>query len=389
MSSLNLKIDKPILIYGVLSSILFSFILFNNIGERHLYVFLIGIGLGVSLYHASFGFTGGWRSFIEKRDSSFLRSQLIMLGLAVIIFSVFINTKSFIYDGNMIGAIAPVGISVIVGSFIFGFAMQLGGGCGSGTLFTAGSGNLKMVATLVFFILGSLIGSYHFDFWTKLPSLGSISLLDYFSKIQTILIQLILLFALYSLISKLDFNKNQKINHRDIITPASVFNFVKGPWPLILGSISLVFFSFFMMQVAGHPWSVTFAFGLWGAKIANFIGINVESWSYWQLSYPSIALENSVLADPTTVSNIGIILGALIASALSGKISKFSKINKKLIIAAMLGGFLMGYGARLAFGCNIGALFGGIASGSLHGWVWFLFAFLGSVIGVKFRKFFY
>ena len=193
MSSLNLKIDKPILIYGVLSSILFSFILFNNIGERHLYVFLIGIGLGVSLYHASFGFTGGWRSFIEKRDSSFLRSQLIMLGLAVIIFSVFINTKSFIYDGNMIGAIAPVGISVIAGSFIFGFAMQLGGGCGSGTLFTAGSGNLKMVVTLVFFILGSLIGSYHFDFWTKLPSLGSISLLDYFSKIQTILIQLILL----------------------------------------------------------------------------------------------------------------------------------------------------------------------------------------------------
>jgi len=366
MSSLNLKIDKPVLIYGILISILFSFILFNNIGERHLYVFIIGIGLGVSLYHASFGFTGGWRNFIEKRDSRFLRSQLIMLGLAVIIFSVFINSKSFIYDGKMIGAIAPVSISVIVGSFIFGFAMQLGGGCGSGTLFTAGSGNLKMIITLVFFILGSLIGSYHFDFWTKLPSIGSISLLDYFSKIQTILIQLILLSTLYYLISKLDFNKNQKINHRDITITTSPFNFPKGPWPLILGSISLVFFSFFMMQVAGHPWSVTFAFGLWGAKIANFIGINVELWTYWQLSYPSIALENSVLADPTTVSNIGIVLGALIASAFSEKIIKFSKINKKLIVAAMLGGFLMGYGARLAFGCNIGALFGGIASGSLH-----------------------
>ena len=49
----------------------------------------------------------------------------------------------------------------------------------------------------------------------------------------------------------------------------------------------------------------------------------------------------------------------------------------------------MGYGARLAFGCNIGALFGGIASGSLHGWVWFLFAFLGSIVGVRFRKYFY
>ena len=109
----------------------------------------IGIGLGLSLYQAAFGFTGGWRNFIEKRDSKSLRAQLIMFAMAVVIFSYFINTKSFFYNGTMIGAIAPVSISVIVGSFIFGYAMQLGGGCGSGTLFTAGSGNIKMIITLL------------------------------------------------------------------------------------------------------------------------------------------------------------------------------------------------------------------------------------------------
>ena len=387
MSLIGAKVNKSILIYGFLVLTLFSYILFQNIGERHLYVFLIGVGLGITLYHASYGFTGGWRNFIEKRDGRFLKSQLIMLGLAVIVFSIFINSKSFIYGGTMIGAIAPISISVVVGSFIFGFAMQLGGGCGSGTLFTAGSGNLKMIITLIFFIFGSLMGSYHFDFWTKLPSAGSISLLDTFSKVQTILMQLGLISILYFFISKLDRNKD--INNREITASETVFNLVKGPWPVIWGAFLLVFFNFLMMQVAGHPWSVTFAFGLWGAKIAHFVGLEVESWSYWQLTYPSIALENSVLADPTTVSNIGIILGALIASSLSGGINKISRINGKLVLAAILGGFLMGYGARLAFGCNIGALFGGIASGSLHGWVWFLFAFLGSVIGVKFRKFFY
>lgn len=311
-----------------------------------------------------------------------------MLALAVIVFSIFINSKSLIYEGRIIGAIAPVGTSVVIGSFIFGFAMQLGGGCGSGTLFTAGSGNLKMVITLIFFIIGSLIGSYHFEFWTSLPSIGGVSLLNSFSKIQTILIQLSLLTLIYFYISKLDFNHNKKISHNDIVANTS-HNFLTGPWPLLWGSISLVFFSFLMLQAAGHPWSVTFAFGLWGAKIASAVGIDVASWSYWQLEYPSTALENSVLADPTTVSNVGIILGALIGSALSGKISKFSSVNKKLILAAVIGGLFMGYGARLAFGCNIGALFGGIASGSLHGWVWFLFAFLGSVLGVKFRKYFY
>jgi uncharacterized membrane protein YedE/YeeE len=186
----------------------------------------------------------------------------------------------------------------------------------------------------------------------------------------------------------MEFNRNNKINHNDIISNPS-HSLIRGPWPLLWGSISLVFFSFLMLQVAGHPWSVTFAFGLWGAKIASFLGVEVSSWTYWQLEYPSTALENSILADPTTVSNIGIILGALIGSALSGKITKFTSVNKKLVLAAVIGGLFMGYGARLAFGCNIGALFGGIASGSLHGWVWFLFAFLGSIVGVKFRKYFY
>ena len=394
MAELNLRdipriaIDKPVLTYGIIFSILFSYILYTGVGDRHLYVFLIGLGLGISLFQAAFGFTGGWRNFIEKRDSKSLRAQIIMLALAVLIFSFFINSKSFFYDGTMIGAIAPVGVSVLVGSFIFGFAMQLGGGCGSGTLFTAGSGNIKMVITLIFFIIGSLIGSYHFEFWTNLPSFKPVSLLNIFSKINTILIQLSALGLIYYLISKMEFNRNNKINHNDIISNPS-HSLIRGPWPLLWGSISLVFFSFLMLQVAGHPWSVTFAFGLWGAKIASFLGVEVSSWTYWQLEYPSTALENSVLSDPTTVSNIGIILGALIGSALSGKITKFTSVNKKLVLAAVIGGLFMGYGARLAFGCNIGALFGGIASGSLHGWVWFLFAFLGSIVGVKFRKYFY
>ena len=50
---------------------------------------------------------------------------------------------------------------------------------------------------------------------------------------------------------------------------------------------------------------------------------------------------------------------------------------------------MMGYGARLAFGCNVGAYFGGIASTSLHGWLWIVFALLGTGIGVKLRSFFY
>ena len=55
---------------------------------------------------------------------------------------------------------------------------------------------------------------------------------------------------------------------------------------------------------------------------------------------------------------------------------------------AVLGGLLLGYGARLAYGCNIGAYFSGIASSSLHGWLWLVAAFLGSILGTRLRPWF-
>jgi hypothetical protein len=45
----------------------------------------------------------------------------------------------------------------------------------------------------------------------------------------------------------------------------------------------------------------------------------------------------------------------------------------------------MGYGARIAFGCNIGAYFGGIASFSLHGWLWGVMAIVGTFAGLALR----
>jgi hypothetical protein len=39
-------------------------------------------------------------------------------------------------------------------------------------------------------------------------------------------------------------------------------------------------------------------------------------------------------------------------------------------------------------GCNISAFLGGIASGSLHGWVWIVPALAGNALGVRLRPVF-
>ena len=65
------------------------------------------------------------------------------------------------------------------------------------------------------------------------------------------------------------------------------------------------------------------------------------------------------------------------------------KIPTRSLVAAVIGGLLLGYGSRLAYGCNIGAYFSGIASGSLHGWLWLIAAFAGNAVGVRIRPFFF
>jgi len=81
-------------------------------------------------------------------------------------------------------------------------------------------------------------------------------------------------------------------------------------------------------------------------------------------------------------------LGALAAAGLAGRFGPRWRVPAKSLGAAVIGGLLLGYGARLASGCNIGAFFSGVASGSLHGWVWFITAFAGTTVGTRLRPVF-
>ena len=64
------------------------------------------------------------------------------------------------------------------------------------------------------------------------------------------------------------------------------------------------------------------------------------------------------------------------------------RVPLRLAVGAVIGGILMGYGARIAGGCNIGAYFSGIASMSLHGWLWGITAIIGTFAGLALRPLF-
>jgi len=380
------KTDILAVFLALIAILAISLTLQNEFNLRQSLFFITGIGLGLTLMHAMFGFTGGWRMFIREQRSVGIRAQILLLIVLSVLFfpiigDVFPALKSH-------AALGQVGISVLIGAFIFGIGMQLGGGCGSGTLFTVGQGQTDMLITISFFIVGATLGSYHLPWWLSLPNIGKVSLITTFGGwLPALVIQLVVLIGLYKLVSFLDKKRNSELQSFSTQPKADSFieQLVHGPWPIWWGVIGLGIFAFITFIMAGYPWSITFAFGLWGVKIWNALGGDVANWAYWSAGYPAKALNQSVLADITSVMNFGIILGALLAAALAGKFAPAGKIKPKRLLTAIIGGLLLGYGARLAFGCNIGALVGGISSGSLHGWLWLIAAFTGGIVGVKIR----
>jgi len=350
-------------------------------------LFLIGGGLGVALYHGSFGFTGGWRRMVVEKRGRGMRAQMLTIGVAALAMIPLVAAGN-IGGQAMVGAMAPVGVSVLVGAAMFGLGMQLGGGCGSGTLFTVGGGSARMLVTLVFFIVGALVGTAHLPFWLLQPSLPAVSIgaeLGVGFAIAVTIAGLALVALITALIER---RVHGNIEAEPAPARAGWSWILRGPWPLVGAGLVLALLNIATLLVAGHPWSITYGFGLWGAKIAQAAGVDVASWEFWTWPAQAQALNSSVLADTVSVMDFGLVLGAALAAAVAGKFAPKAKLPLGSLLAAVVGGLLMGYGARLSFGCNIGALFSGIATGSLHGWLWFAAAFVGSIGGIALRPVF-
>lgn len=350
-------------------------------GPTKPWLFLIGIGLGVALYHAAFGFTGAYRRAILQRDISGITAQIVMLAAAMLLFAPVLAAGE-VFGHGVTGAVAPVSISMAFGALLFGIGMQMGGGCASGTLFTVGGGNLRMLVVLVFFCVGAFWASLDMQWWSGLPGLGAVSLSREMGDWPAVGLQLAALVLLYIVLRLLGGRNDQGLWWGGDFSRERL---LRGPWPPLLGAGALAVLNWATLLVAGHPWSVTWGYTLWGAKAAVLLGWDPATSAFWSGSFAGGALSRPLLADTTSLMNIGIVIGALAAAALAGRLRIDTSRSPLSLIAAIAGGLLLGYGARLAYGCNIGAFFSGVASTSLHGWVWILAAVIGNVIGVRLR----
>lgn len=374
-------------IVGVAGMALLGYLILSGQGVQQGVLYGLGALLGVALFHARFGFTSAFRQLVAVGQGAGLKAHMLMLAVASVIFAPILAAGVGLFGVEPTGYIAPIGVSVVVGSFLFGLGMQLGGACASGTLYTIGSGQTAILLTLGGFVAGSVLGAWHWGFWTQdsfnwaTVALGETGL----GYAGGALVQLLFIGAIVAVVALVSRRKNPPPVSRKPSARGAA-RVIRGTWPLWVGALALAGLNAAVLLVSGKPWGVTGAFALWGSKIAGALGVDVASWTYWAAD--PAPLQQSILADTTTVTNFGIILGALVAAAVGGTFVIHKRIPLKTVVAAIIGGILMGYGARLAYGCNIGAYFGGVASLSLHGWVWAAMALLGTYGGLKLRPLF-
>jgi hypothetical protein len=322
------------------------------------WVLLAGLLLGAAFVWFDYGFTGGFRSLLTHGDGGVLAASFAVPAVAAAII-IPVATGSEMYGRY----VAPIGVSLLVGAFMFGIGMQLSNGCGSGTLVAAGQGSRRMWITLPFFCLGGVVGGIMLPAALSLPSLGAIDLPGLLGRWAGLAATELLLAACALALM------------RGRLAPRA---------PTVAGGV-IGLLAALMFLFSGEPWGITAALAVWGAKTVQAAGIGLGGTNFWSAGWGAELLAMPFLALPGTISNLGLLLGALLTAAATGTMRHRVPIGGRGAAAAVMGGLLMGIGARLSFGCNVGAFIGGLSSGSVHGLVWALAALAGSAVGIRLR----
>lgn len=405
----------------IIVTILFAVTVVPENYRFHLFLFT-GVLLGYVLARSDYGFAGGVKRPYMTGNILLVKALLVMVAIS----SVF--TFGIHFVGLMNGAapafaasegqaviagsasVVPISILTVLGGVLFGMGMILGGGCASGTLTDLGSGFARAMIVLVFFVLGSVPGLL-FAYEFNQTSLGEIKKIVYLPDVVgpwgALIVTLLGLLGIFAIALKYEnARKKAKTYHAPgkeeeglVIHPSGeqllpyddrksqkifsyemYYKFFMRDWTLYVGGILLAILFVFIIATTGKSWGVTSGYANWGVAIFNALGFDMSHAAY---AKEMDVIKEGLLNDYTSVRNVGIILGALVALLLAGKFKWDISFKAKDVALYALGGTLMGFGARLAGGCNVGAMYSAVANFSLSGWVFTIALVVGGILGLK------
>lgn len=141
-----------------------------------------------------------------------------------------------------------------------------------------------------------------------------------------------------------------------------------------LGALSAVYFA-----ITGTVWAVTGEFTRLGGQTLDLFGANTGEWAYFS---KVVHLEGNPWDRTDGWIVMAMLLGSLMSALFAGDFRLRLPVHRRRYAQALSGGIVAGFGARLALGCNLAAMFTGIPQFSLHAWVFTVTTAIGTLAGV-------
>jgi len=330
----------------------------------------VGMIFGFVLQHGRFCMNTAFREVLLSRDFTVFRAYLLAL-LILIVGANLMEVTGIIH----LRKIPFNWLANMVGGYIFGIGMVIGGGCASGTLYRIGEGMIgSWLAALGFMLttaamLGGVLqpltvfmqnGTENFPLVYNLPDDQAVTIYNLIGIDRWVLIAIIAVPVLI-FIGRGKFKK-----------PATQKGFIWWSTGIMIGLIGVI--AFYASEVWG---------GLPNARGLSFTGpLNeIIAWftsSSTAGSFKQIATENQVeignLSNAGTMTwSIWMIFGVVLGSLLSAIRSKefgWRSPKAQTLATQFGGGLIMGIGGSIAGGCNVGHGLTGLATlsiGSLVG----------------------
>ncbi|MGE4493012.1 MAG: YeeE/YedE thiosulfate transporter family protein [Syntrophotalea sp.] len=345
----------------------------------------LGLALGTVLYRSDFCMAGILRDIFLFKDYERLRHLFLAMALTLFFFlllrtfgtpppdNFFIGQKSYLLGG--------------MGGVVFGFGMVLAGGCVIGSLYKLAGGNLTYLLVFTGIVLGSLL---YAELHPWLRALGKSSswggndnLLDRWPGLvggsSWMLAGILLLLFLW-------WWRQGKWTLGDV--PDGYLQ----PWrtAIVLALLNLAAYG-----ASGLPLSVSTMYAKLGALMAEgFAPTHVAALEYF--NRPTFAVTIGETAFPVsggpqvdfyTYTEGGLMLGVLLGAFLNALWRKEFRLSgwppRRQGASALTGGILMALGARMANGCNIKHLLGGVPLLSLHSLLFVCGMLVGAWLGAQ------
>lgn len=146
-------------------------------------------------------------------------------------------------------------------------------------------------------------------------------------------------------------------------------------WNPYMVGIIIAFFSVLILAWM-RPWGAVGAIRNWGDWIIYGMGLNPFE-MFEDGEAPAHFLKNS-----GSIIGVGFIAGAFLSAALGNQFAlRFPPLRE--LVKAVIAGLLMGVGAALAGGCNVGGFYNAIGNLSASGFAMMFGLVLGAVAGLK------